>query len=163
MKKPVINEGIQKIREKGSNAYREGPHMLPSVSLMMAEGVLLLDAQERIVLANTAFAKQMVRSSTSLLGIKPSALGFTSPGSDRKPTYPWLQAIRHSETFSGEALQLRSGAGNVRSFVVTGAPVLDGWGKAKGAIATFDDVTALERKSDPAQLSVKVGFGSLDP
>ena len=40
MKKPVINEGIQKIREKGSNAYREGPHMLPSVSLMMAEGVL---------------------------------------------------------------------------------------------------------------------------
>ena len=36
----VANEGILNIRKKGSNIFREGPHMLPGVSLMMAEGVL---------------------------------------------------------------------------------------------------------------------------
>jgi len=40
MVKPVVNEGIKNVREKGSGIFREGTHMLPSVSLMVAEGVL---------------------------------------------------------------------------------------------------------------------------
>lgn len=40
MKKDAINEGILNIRKKGSDIYRAGPHMLPAVSLMLAEGVL---------------------------------------------------------------------------------------------------------------------------
>ena len=35
-----VNEGILNIREKGSNIFREGVHMLPGVSLMISEGVL---------------------------------------------------------------------------------------------------------------------------
>ena len=40
MSKRAINEGIESVRKNGSNVFRAGPHMLPSVSLMMAEGVL---------------------------------------------------------------------------------------------------------------------------
>jgi dihydroxy-acid dehydratase len=40
MKNQAVNEGILNVRKKGSNVYREGPHMLPAVSLMLAEGVL---------------------------------------------------------------------------------------------------------------------------
>ncbi|MCD4780845.1 MAG: dihydroxy-acid dehydratase [Candidatus Omnitrophica bacterium] len=40
MARPVVNEGIDSIRKGGSNIFREGTHMLPSISLMMAEGVL---------------------------------------------------------------------------------------------------------------------------
>ena len=40
MSKVPVNEGIKAIREKGSAIFRSGPKMLPSVSLMMAEGVL---------------------------------------------------------------------------------------------------------------------------
>ncbi|MCK4519316.1 MAG: dihydroxy-acid dehydratase, partial [Candidatus Omnitrophica bacterium] len=40
MTEKIINEGIKNVREKGSGVYREGPHMLPAVSLMIAEGVL---------------------------------------------------------------------------------------------------------------------------
>ena len=36
----VANDGILNIQKKGSDIYRQGPHMLPGVSLMMAEGVL---------------------------------------------------------------------------------------------------------------------------
>ncbi|MBF0533281.1 MAG: dihydroxy-acid dehydratase [Candidatus Omnitrophica bacterium] len=37
---PYINEGIISIQANGSGVYRQGVRMLPSVSLMMAEGVL---------------------------------------------------------------------------------------------------------------------------
>jgi dihydroxy-acid dehydratase len=40
MKEKAINDGILNIRKKGSGIFREGPHMLPGVSLMLAEGVL---------------------------------------------------------------------------------------------------------------------------
>ena len=40
MKRLAVNEGILNIRKKGSDIFREGPHMLPGVSLMIAEGVL---------------------------------------------------------------------------------------------------------------------------
>ena len=40
MKQKALNEGILSVREKGSTIFREGPHMLPAVSLMIAEGVL---------------------------------------------------------------------------------------------------------------------------
>ena len=39
MQRPV-NEGILRLRQKGSRVFREGPHMLPAVSLMMAAGVI---------------------------------------------------------------------------------------------------------------------------
>src|SRR3989339_1817869 len=35
-----VNEGIKSIQEKGSGIFREGAHMMPSVSLMLAEKVL---------------------------------------------------------------------------------------------------------------------------
>ena len=36
----AVNQGIENVRKKGSDVFREGAHMLPSISLMMAEGVL---------------------------------------------------------------------------------------------------------------------------
>ncbi len=35
-----INSGLEDVQKKGSDVFREGPHMLPNLSLMMAEGVL---------------------------------------------------------------------------------------------------------------------------
>ncbi len=40
MKRRPIHEGIKNLQQKGSDVFREGPHMLPAISLMMAEGVL---------------------------------------------------------------------------------------------------------------------------
>lgn len=40
MRRKIVNEGIKNLQEQGSNVFRQGVHMLPSVSLMMAEGVL---------------------------------------------------------------------------------------------------------------------------
>lgn len=40
MKGKTINRGISNVRKKGSGVYREGVHMLPCASLMIAEGVM---------------------------------------------------------------------------------------------------------------------------
>jgi len=40
MKEKAVNKGIMNVREKGSGIFREGAHMLPAVSLMIAEGVI---------------------------------------------------------------------------------------------------------------------------
>jgi diguanylate cyclase (GGDEF)-like protein/PAS domain S-box-containing protein len=119
---------------------------------VMAEGVLLLDQQERIVLANAAFAERLGRSPTKLLGLKASALDWKRPdSSEANDPFPWMEAIRESRTSVGSVLQIEVGDDEKRIFVVNGSPVLDGWGRSKGAIVTFDDVTELERKSTALQ------------
>ncbi|MFH2138485.1 MAG: dihydroxy-acid dehydratase [Candidatus Omnitrophota bacterium] len=40
MKGKAVNPGIENVRKKGSGVFREGNHMLPNVSLMLAEGVM---------------------------------------------------------------------------------------------------------------------------
>ncbi len=115
---------------------------------VMAEGVLLVDENERIVLVNTAAAFQIGRSASSLMGVKVSELAWGVPKtSEPGREFPWVTAIRDCEKSTGMRLLLSASSGETRSFVVNGAPVLDGRGGAKGAIVTFDDVTELERKT----------------
>jgi len=61
MAKEVVNNGIKNIQEKGSKIYREGTHMLPSVSLMMAEGVLknLKDLKKPFVTIINSYTTQI--------------------------------------------------------------------------------------------------------
>jgi len=113
---------------------------------VMTEGVLLLDEQERIVLANSAFAERLGRTPASLLGVKASKLDWKAPGSgNATPQYAWLDAIREARPSTGIPLRLEVEPGDWRSFAVNAAPVLDGWERPKGAIVTFDDVTVLEQ------------------
>jgi PAS domain S-box-containing protein len=115
---------------------------------VMAEGVLLLDPQERIVLANAAFAERVGRTPAKLLGTKASALGWKRPDPPQAlEAFPWVEAIRKSEASTGTVMRIEAGPDGERVFVVNGSPVLDGWGRPKGAIVTFDDVTELEQKT----------------
>ncbi len=113
---------------------------------VMAEGVLLLDSQERIVLANAAFAARLGRTPESLLGVKASTLGWKAVGQGPIAEYPWWEAIRDGRTSTGSSLCIGAKPEETRIFAVNVSPVMDGWGKPKGAIATFDDMTELEQK-----------------
>jgi diguanylate cyclase (GGDEF)-like protein len=122
---------------------------------VMAEGVILLDEKERIVLANASFAEFVGRSPVALLGVKPATLDWRAPGSDEPPrVMPWTQAMRDAEAIPGTPLIFAADSDDLRSFIVKGAPVLDGFGRAKGAIATFDDVTELEKRSAELQAAL---------
>jgi diguanylate cyclase (GGDEF)-like protein/PAS domain S-box-containing protein len=114
---------------------------------LMAEGVLLLDREECIVLANEAFARQCGRSTSQLAGRPISDLDWRVPGSlEPARDLPWARALRESAPQRGVALALPTEHGT-RTLMVNGAPVGDDDGSARGAIATFDDITRLEDKS----------------
>ncbi len=55
------NKGIEALRKRGSGVFREGTHMLPAVSLMMAEGVLnnLKDLKKPFVTIINSYTTQI--------------------------------------------------------------------------------------------------------
>ena len=118
----------------------------------LVEGVVLMDHQERIVLANKAFEKTVCHFKDSLMGQKVSELSWTHAKSlEDVKDFPWQQAIRNGTSQTAVPLNLQSGEGNVRTFMVNGAPILDEAGKTRGALATFDDVTLIEQQNTELQ------------
>jgi diguanylate cyclase (GGDEF)-like protein/PAS domain S-box-containing protein len=118
----------------------------------LVEGVVLMDRQERIVLANKAFEKNAGDVKKSLMGQKASGLLWTVPRSrNQVKDFPWQQAMREGVTQTAVPLTLQGEEGNKRTFMVNGAPILDGAGKTRGALATFDDVTLIEKQNTELQ------------
>jgi len=110
----------------------------------LTEGVLILDEEEQIVLANKAFAEKLGRTPDSLLGIKAIELGWkVTP----RKTLPWTKAIQSGETNMGYHLDLSTSSGSVRKFIVNCAPILGDHNAIQGILITFDDVTVLEQKN----------------
>jgi diguanylate cyclase (GGDEF)-like protein/PAS domain S-box-containing protein len=113
---------------------------------VMAEGILLIDQNEEIVLANQAFGERIGRPADSLIGTRASTLDWRLKEDPELPrSLPWVEVIQDSRPCISTPLMLQSETG-LWEFTVNASPVLDGWGRAKGAIATFNDVTDLEQK-----------------
>ena len=116
---------------------------------VMAEGVVLLDRNERIVLANSTFVALVGHSVETLIGMKASELGWLVPKSlEPALSLPWQRALNDAETHTGTPLSLKIGEDRFETFVVNGAPIAEDSGQARGAIATFNSITALEQKAD---------------
>jgi diguanylate cyclase (GGDEF)-like protein/PAS domain S-box-containing protein len=115
----------------------------------LAEGVIILDEDERIVLANKAFAALMEMPASELTGRKASALEWQAPESTQHTFwFPWQKAMSDARAQTGVPMRRTTPAGETRVYVVNGAPILDGGGKVRGALATFDDVSDLEKKNE---------------
>ena len=115
---------------------------------VMADGVLLIDAEERIVLANGAFCEKTELSRASLLGMSASSLAWdTAKATSNSYRVPWEVAIREGESAMDVPISIMpAGAEEPIEFRVSGSPVLNGLSQSKGAIVTFKDVTELERQ-----------------
>jgi diguanylate cyclase (GGDEF)-like protein/PAS domain S-box-containing protein len=114
----------------------------------LAEGVVLLDRDARIVLANQAFAERLGSSADVLIGERLSRLswkGLSGNGADRRK-FPWSIALRQGERSTGTALTLKAEGREPSTFVVSSSPIVDESGVRRGALATFDDVTELQKK-----------------
>jgi PAS domain S-box-containing protein len=114
----------------------------------LAEGVLVLDKQERIVLANEAFGTLLGQPAAGLQGVTVSKLPWTSPESESAPSsFPWMTAITAGSVQRGSALSLPKEDGSKRTVTVNCAPISGGDGKTRGALVTFDEVTVIEAKN----------------
>ena len=114
----------------------------------MAEGLLVMDRKEQIVLANRAFAKLMGKDSLDLVGVKASDLKWSSTSDqpfDAQES-PWRKALLQGKPQMNQTVRLQTSASGQRTFMVNCSPVLGDNDKAGGVLISFDDVTVLEEK-----------------
>ena len=114
----------------------------------LVEGVLVLDPQGDIVLANKAFARVVGQDADSLIGSSAAALPWTQR-SDTLVTgsvLPWVAALGDGQLHSGDVLMLADGSGERRTFMINSSPIPGAGDKPAGVLVSLDDVTELEHK-----------------
>jgi PAS domain S-box-containing protein len=125
------------------------PHVRAALDTL-AEGLLILDQQGRIALANRTFAAVVGSDPDKLMGTSASRLSWrqdTPAGDDGQvPELPWVTAVRTNESGRNRTLHLNDSNGVSRTFIVNCSPVAGARGKARGALASFEDVTQLVEK-----------------
>jgi diguanylate cyclase (GGDEF)-like protein/PAS domain S-box-containing protein len=124
------------------------PERVKAAFDVLAEGVLIVDVDGSIVLANQAFSDLTGLPADSLTGRDASKLEFVAAADGTRPAqYPWESAINDREHQTGVPLIRSDSSGAVRTLMVNGSPILDAAGETRGALATFDDVTDLEKRN----------------
>ncbi len=124
---------------------------------VLAEGVILVDENDEIVLANSTFSEKLGHAADNLIGKKASEMKWISlETGEAMQDLPWLRAMKEGKRQTGTPVSVQSRNGSRQLFVVSGAPILDGKGKSRGAVATFNDVTELERKNHQLEETLRL-------
>jgi diguanylate cyclase (GGDEF)-like protein/PAS domain S-box-containing protein/putative nucleotidyltransferase with HDIG domain len=123
------------------------PNRVRSALNVLAEGLVVLDHSERIMLANRAFAEIVGVSSEDLQGRRVSTLPWEERASPAE-SYPWTYALREGNPQTGSILRLKTRENDYRTFVVNAAPVRNPANAIMGVVVCLEDVTPLERERD---------------
>ena len=111
----------------------------------LAEGLLVIDRDQRIVLANQAIAAWLGRASEKLIGQRADKLPWVADDRDSQIlVYPWVEAIERETPLAGVMLGLARKGEDTRVLMANASPVLGHDGKYRGVLVSFDDVTQLE-------------------
>jgi diguanylate cyclase (GGDEF)-like protein/PAS domain S-box-containing protein len=109
----------------------------------LVEGVLLMDNRQRIAMVNASFAKTVGLSPAEIEGLSAHELGWT----ESVPDHPWGKTIENGSARYGAIVGLNTSAQGQRTLSVNTTAILDDDGACRGALATFDDMTHIERKN----------------
>ena len=127
---------------------RAVPERVRSALDTLAEGLLVIDLNGHIVLANQSFAVLVGRSADALLGRSVTDLAWLrTDGTALQPeSLPWVSALATGVPQRNAMIKLRDGEDKQRSFLVNCSPVLGSGGRHGGVLISFDDVTQLEQQ-----------------
>jgi len=112
----------------------------------LAEGLIVIDRRQHVVLANGAFAAVIGKSSEALLGRQVSEFAWMADDAqpfDRKHS-PWAQVLADGQARTNVMVRLTAADGHPRSFIVNCAPVLGSGSRPGGVLISLDDVTQME-------------------
>ena len=118
----------------------------------LSEGLLIIDERENIVLANAAFAAKVEREPNTMIGKRISDLDWRPwKAGDGVDNLPWRRARRSNDSQRAVPLLMSAPSGAMHSFMVNCAPIIDGAGTTRGMLATFDDITDVEKRNAELQ------------
>ncbi len=111
----------------------------------LAEGLMVMDTDCRIVLANSAFSHHLGSPVEDLIGKNASEIGFRLLDESANAQLPWITTAKTSKTYKGVLMKLGNGS-TERTFSGSAVPIHDEKGRCRGVVASFEDVTELDRK-----------------
>ncbi len=114
----------------------------------LVEGVLLLDSERRIALANESFARTVGASPEDLEGQSADSLEWTAPaGRVAADNLPWEDIDAEESIRLNSIVGLKTGAEEIRTLSVNATAIIDDDGTSRGVLATFDDMTPIQAKN----------------
>jgi diguanylate cyclase (GGDEF)-like protein/PAS domain S-box-containing protein len=121
----------------------------------LAEGLVIVDQQMRIVLANRAFRQLHPDAESELNGQPVDALawlwsGGAAQGANHSPeaVAEWAKTLRSGQPVVAKPLTLVQPTGTQIQLLVSVAAVADDKGRARGFLITFDNVTAVHQANE---------------
>ena len=111
----------------------------------LAEGVLVLDARQNIVLSNSAFAKIVNQPAEDLIGRQIADFSWDFP--DDSPfgagSTPWGLALESSSVQIGDRVHMQTPDKGNLTFMTNSSPVMAGPHSTVGVLVSFDDISEL--------------------
>ncbi len=117
----------------------------------LTEGLVIVDRESRIVLANRMFRQLHPQAVAELNGQPIEALDWLTQASQRAegaggaPIAPWLQALQSGTAVAALPMEVAQPDGRMTQLLVSSAPITDNAGRARGCLITFDDVTEVHK------------------
>jgi PAS domain S-box-containing protein len=145
---------IRALREFDPN--RAIPERVKAAFDTLAEGVLILDDEERLLMANRAFSDKFVGHVQPEVGSSANDLPWLSSASSplAPDQLPWRIAAYTERPVLGVIMGIRNRVGELRRLIVNANRIVDDNGRMRGVIATFDDITALHRSNEQLNQSI---------
>ncbi|PXW89763.1 diguanylate cyclase (GGDEF)-like protein [Nitrosomonas sp. Nm84] len=134
------------------------PQRIKSAFDTLTEGILILDEQGRILLANNAFSQKVALPSDSLIGKEVSKLNWEKSSVEQLKEdwpYPWAESLKKRKIQTRIRLNFNSTRQDKSIFMINSAPILGNDNQCKGALVTFDDVTEIEENNLKLDLMLK--------
>ena len=118
------------------------PERVKSAFDALAEGLVIMDEKEHIILANTSFSERIESTPSQLIGRKISSVGWQQD----EDGLPWKSTLTDNVSKTGTLIRFETQRSGARTFTVNTTPITGPNGKVRGVLATFADLTDLERK-----------------
>jgi diguanylate cyclase (GGDEF)-like protein/PAS domain S-box-containing protein len=113
----------------------------------LAEGLVIIDQQARIVLANRAFRQLHPDADVDLNGQRLDALPWLAQSMDANSSV-WTSTLHSGVAVAAQPLALAQPQGEALQLLVSSAAVTDDRGRARGCLVTFDNVSAVHRANE---------------
>ncbi len=142
-------------RQQSSDGISDDfPNIMPSALNSVVEGLLVLDGDLNIVLANPAFTAVAKRSRGELTGNHVSTIPFA--GRDNtlltENDYPWSSVLMDGVPQMNLGVRLTTADDENLSLVTNSSPVMGENKTVAGVLVSFTDVTELEKKEQQLQI-----------
>jgi diguanylate cyclase (GGDEF)-like protein/PAS domain S-box-containing protein len=116
----------------------------------LVEGVIILDNDQKIVLANEMFAELCGKQPSELEGQPIDEFSWNWPeNAPEGALYPWERSCKHHESSSSILLRLQAGSMTKPAPVsVNTTPIIGEDGSYRGTLLTIDNLSRIERKNN---------------